>query len=146
MALIMVVVSLILFVVFDSPKFKKQLAVTELGGFAVATLTEADYDNGWTKKGLNVPFYERYGNWVWGLVQGDFGHSFEKNTAVGPLLGHALINTGILAFWVFALMIPLSLVTGVLAGMTRGQVAGPRRSPSYRCSSRRSRRSRPRSS
>ena len=35
MALIMAVVSLVLFAVFDSDKFKKQLAVNELGGFAV---------------------------------------------------------------------------------------------------------------
>ena len=34
MVLIMAVVSLVLFAVFDSAKFKKQLAVNELGGFA----------------------------------------------------------------------------------------------------------------
>lgn len=120
MALIMVAVSLILFVVFDSPKFKKQLAVNELGGFAVATLTDADYQKWLASKGLNVPIYERYAKWVWGLAHGDFGRSFQKNTEVGPLLGHALIKTGILGFWVFALMIPLALVTGVLAGIREG--------------------------
>ena len=36
------------------------------------------------------------------------------------MLADRLINTGILAFWVFALMIPISLVTGVLAGMKEG--------------------------
>ena len=34
--------------------------------------------------------------------------------AVARLLADRLINTGILAFWVFALMIPLSLVLGML--------------------------------
>ena len=53
-------------------------------------------------------------------LRGEFGHSFEKNTAIGPLLLDRLINTGILAFWVFAVMIPLSLVLGVLAGMKEG--------------------------
>ncbi len=122
MALIMLVVSLVLFVVFDSPKFKKQLAVNELGGFAVATLTESDYEKWLENKGLNVPIYERYGKWVWGLAHGDFGRSFQKNADVGQLLGRALIKTGILAFWVFALMIPLALVTGVLAGIAEGRV------------------------
>ncbi len=122
MALIMAVVSLVLFVVFDSPKFKKQLAVNELGGFAVATLTEADYQKWLESKGLNVPIYARYGKWVWGLAHGDFGRSFQKNADVGFLLGHALIKTGILAFWVFALMIPLALITGVLAGIREGKV------------------------
>ena len=35
MMLIMGVISLILFAIFDSDKFKKQIAVNELGGFAV---------------------------------------------------------------------------------------------------------------
>jgi peptide/nickel transport system permease protein len=122
MALIIAVVSLVLFAVFDSPRFKRQLAVNELGGFAVATLTEADYEQWLDSKGLNVPFHERYIKWVWGIVQGDFGKSFQKNADVGNLLGTALINTGILGFWVFALMIPLSLVTGVLAGIKEGAV------------------------
>jgi peptide/nickel transport system permease protein len=121
MALIMLVVSLVLFVVFDSPKFKKQLAVNELGGFAVATLTDSDYQKWLTNKGLNVPIYERYGKWVWGLAHGNFGRSFQKNADVGYLLGRALTKTGILGFWVFALMIPLSLVTGVLAGIREGR-------------------------
>jgi peptide/nickel transport system permease protein len=120
MALIIAVVSLVLFAVFDSPRFKRQLAVNELGGFAVATLTQADYENWLESKGLNVPFYERYAKWVWGIAQGDFGRSFQKNADVGALLGRALVNTGILGFWVFALMIPLSLVTGVLAGIREG--------------------------
>ncbi len=121
MALIMLVVSLVLFTVFDSPKFKRQLAVNELGGFAVATLTESDYENWLGAKGLNVPVYERYAKWVWGLAQGDFGRSYQKNADVGQLLGRALINTGILGFWVFALMIPLALVTGVMAGIREGK-------------------------
>ena len=122
MVLIMAVVSLVLFAVFDSPKFKKQLAVNELGGFAVEALTEADYERWLAEKGLNVPFYERYAKWVGGSLQGDFGRSFQKNADVGHLLATRLINTGILAFWVFALMVPLALVTGVLAGIREGSV------------------------
>ncbi len=59
---------------------------------------------------------------MWGLAHGDFGKSYQRNVPVGPLLGHALIKTGILAFWVFALMIPLALITGVLAGIREGKV------------------------
>jgi peptide/nickel transport system permease protein len=121
MALIVLVVSLVLFFVFDSDKFKKQLAVNELGGFAIATLTESDYQNWLDSKGLNVPFYERYVKWLGGVVTGDLGRSFQKNADVGFLLGRALLNTGILAFWVFALMIPLALVTGVIAGIREGK-------------------------
>ncbi|MEO1198543.1 MAG: ABC transporter permease [Pseudomonadota bacterium] len=122
MVLIMAVVSLILFVVFDSDKFKKQIAVAELGGFAVSALTDEDYQNWLESKGLDEPFYIRYFDWLGNIMTGDFGHSFEKNTEVGPLLLDKLTNTGILAFWVFAFMIPISLTLGVISGMKEGSV------------------------
>jgi peptide/nickel transport system permease protein len=120
MVLIMAVASLILFVIFDTEDFKKKIAVAELGGFAVSALSEESYQNWLAEKGLDAPFYERYVSWIRDVFGGDFGHSFEKNTPIGPLLADRLLNTGILAFWVFALMIPLSLVLGVLAGMKEG--------------------------
>jgi peptide/nickel transport system permease protein len=122
MILIMGVISLILFAIFDSDKFKKQIAVAELGGFAVSALSDHDYQAWLEKKGLNVPFYSRYLNWAGGVLQGDFGKSFEKSEPVGGLLAKRLANTGILAFWVFALMIPLSLTLGVIAGMKEGSL------------------------
>jgi peptide/nickel transport system permease protein len=120
MVLIMAVASFILFVIFDTDEFKKKIAVAELGGFAVSALSEESYQNWLAEKGLDAPFYERYVNLIGDVTAGHFGHSFEKNTDIGPLLADRLINTGILAFWVFALMIPLSLVLGVLAGMKEG--------------------------
>ena len=120
MFLIMAVVSLVLFFVFDSPEFKKQIAVNELGGFGVRALSDDAYQNWLEAKGLNVPFHERYIKWVGNVFQGDLGHSFEKSREVGPLLMSRLWNTAILGFWVFALMIPISLVLGVIAGMKEG--------------------------
>ena len=120
MIFIMSVISLILFAIFDSDKFKKQIAVNELGGFAVSALSDQDYQAWLQKKGLQVPFYERYLNWASGVARGDFGKSFEKNESVAGLLATRLAKTGLLAFWVFALMIPLSLLFGVIAGMREG--------------------------
>ncbi|MFV2093073.1 MAG: ABC transporter permease [Hyphomicrobiales bacterium] len=120
MVLIMAVSTFLLFAIFDSDNFKKQIATAELGGFGVATLSPADYDAWLEKKGLNVPYFQRYLSWVGRAVVGDFGQSLEKSTAVGPLLADRLKNTGILAFWVFAIMVPLSLVLGVVAGMKEG--------------------------
>ncbi len=122
MVLIMAVVSLILFLVFDSDKFKKQIAVAELGGFSVSAMSEADYSKWLKDKGLDVPVHERYVQWLGGLLVGDFGHSFEKNAPVSKVMGERLLNTGILALWVFLLMIPLSLTFGIVAGMKEGSV------------------------
>ena len=71
-------------------------------------------------RGLDVPFYQRYTTWIGNIMTGDLGFSYEKNRDVGPLLWDKLKNTGILAFWVFALMIPISLILGVLSGMREG--------------------------
>ena len=120
MIFIMAVISLILFAIFDSDKFKKQIAVAELGGFAVSALSERDYQAWLDKKGLNTPFYLRYVNWIGAVLHGDLGKSFEKNEPVSGLIVERLERTGILAFWVFMLMIPLSLTFGVIAGMKEG--------------------------
>jgi hypothetical protein len=51
MILIMGVVSFMLFFIFDSDKFKKQIAVAELGGFAISALSDQDY-NAWLERKL----------------------------------------------------------------------------------------------
>ncbi len=84
MVLIMVVASFILFLIFDTDQFKKKIAVAELGGFAVSALTEEAYHNWLAQKGLDEPFYQRYAHWIGDVLRGQFGKSFEKNTAVGP--------------------------------------------------------------
>jgi peptide/nickel transport system permease protein len=120
MVLIMATVSLVLFAIFDSDQFKRQLAVSELGGFGVANLADADYQAWLKQKGLDEPFLARYGRWLVAVAHGDFGKSLEKATDVGGLMVERLENTGILAFGVFLIMIPVSLVLGVLAGMNEG--------------------------
>ena len=120
MLLIMFTVSLILFVIFDSDKFKKTIAVQELGGYAVSALSASDYQAWLDKKGLNVPAPQRYLKWLTDIAHGDFGVSYLRNEPVAQLLWERLGATGILAFWVFALMVPTSLVFGILSGMREG--------------------------
>lgn len=122
MALIMSTVSLLLFAIFDTEQFRKQIAVAELGGFGVAALSESDYQSWLERKGLNEPFLERYAGWVANMARGDMGFSVEKNVAVSTLVASRLSATGTLAFFFFLSMIPLSLALGVLAGMREGSV------------------------
>lgn len=120
MLLIMALTSLTLFAIFDSDRFRLQIANAELGNFGLATMSEADYQAWLERKGLNVPFHERYLDWLGGLASGDLGQSFEKNTEVAALLGERLANTAVLAAVVFALMVPLALGLGILAGIREG--------------------------
>jgi peptide/nickel transport system permease protein len=64
----------------------------------------------------NEPAEPHYG----GLVQGDLGCSTALRAPVASRLFEALRATGILMFWVMVVMIPVSLATGVLAGMREG--------------------------
>ncbi|MBN9072018.1 MAG: ABC transporter permease [Rhizobiales bacterium] len=55
-----------------------------------------------------------------GVLQGDFGCSTKFKTTVAAKLFPGLGATGLLMFWVLMLMIPVSLLIGVLAGMREG--------------------------
>ena len=120
MLLIMLTVTLVLFAIFDSDQFRKKIAVSELGGFGAATLSDPEYQAWLEKKGLNAPFLGRYAMWIGDVAQGNLGMSLEKSVKVSTLLGERLANTAILAFFVFLIMVPVSLTLGVLAGMKEG--------------------------
>ena len=55
-----------------------------------------------------------------GILQGDFGCSTALKTKVETRLPEALRATGLLMFWVLVIMVPISLLIGVLAGMREG--------------------------
>src|SRR5690606_35565261 len=55
-----------------------------------------------------------------GVLQGNWGFSSFFKAPVGSKLGYHLGLTGVLMFWVIVLMVPASLLIGVLAGMREG--------------------------
>ena len=55
-----------------------------------------------------------------GVLQGDFGCSTKFRTPVATKLFPALGATGILMMWVLIVMVPVSLLIGILAGMREG--------------------------
>jgi len=111
----MVVVSLILFLLLDTD-LAGDPAARVLGQFA-----SADQKSLWlAQHGYNDPLMTRYFHWVSGFVQGDLGESNRYRAPVADILGPRLWNTAILGFWTFAIMIPLSLVFGILSGMREG--------------------------
>ena len=114
MLLIMAVVSFILFLIFEGNK----LAVA---GKVLGPYSSVEQRELWLEQnGYNRPFVTRYAEWVGRAVQGDFGDSIRFKAPVSDLLWDRLGNTGILALCVFAIMIPLSLLLGVLSGMREG--------------------------
>lgn len=55
-----------------------------------------------------------------GVLQGDFGCSTKFRTQVSAKLFPALGATGLLMMWVLIVMVPVSLLIGILAGMREG--------------------------
>ncbi len=111
MALIMAVVSFILFLLFETDKLG--VAGKVLGPYSSTEQREIWLEN----NGYNEPFLLRYFDWAGNALVGDFGGSIQLKVPVSEVLWSRLGNTAILAGVVFAVMIPLSLTLGVLAGL-----------------------------
>jgi len=102
------------FLVFAISEFAPgDVATKILGPYAtadqIALLTE--------EMGLNRPMPVRYLDWLGGVLSGDLGTSTLFKQPVNEVLWGRLANTGLLAGIAFALIVPLSLVLGVVAGM-----------------------------
>ena len=55
-----------------------------------------------------------------GIVQGDWGFSTVSKEPVADVIGGRLANTGKLMLWVMIVMVPSTLIIGILAGMREG--------------------------
>ena len=114
MLLIMLVVSFLLFALFETDKL-------EVAGKVLGPYSSQEQREIWLERnGYNEPFLKRYVVWVGNALQGDFGQSIQLKVPVSEVLGQRLANTGILALCLFALMIPISLTMGIFAGMKEG--------------------------
>jgi peptide/nickel transport system permease protein len=114
MLLIMAVVSFVLFLIFETDKLS-------VAGKVLGPYSSLEQRQIWLKEnGYNRAFVVRYVEWVGDALRGDFGQSVRFRAPVNELLWDRLANTGLLALCVFAIMIPLSLLLGVLAGMREG--------------------------
>lgn len=69
--------------------------------------------------GLDRPVGVRYGEWLLGLVTGDFGTSLVTGEAIAPELGIRLRNTLMIAVPTFILGVALALYLGLVAGLNR---------------------------
>jgi len=116
MILTMLVVSIILFLAL------------ELNIDSVATKVLGPYSSDeqrqlWLEaNGYNRPVFERYFSWAGSFIMGDLGESIRFRVPVADILWDRLGNTLILAAVTFGIMIPLSILLGVLSGMKEGSL------------------------
>ncbi len=110
LALTMLVVSFLVFAVNEfSPG---DVARKELGQFA----TQEQVDLLTKRLGLDRPLLTRYVEYLGRLTRGDLGQSLRFKVPVKEILWDRLKNTAILAGICFALIVPLSMLLGIIAG------------------------------
>lgn len=66
--------------------------------------------------GFNDPWYQQYGRWVSGVVQGDFGMSFRHKVEVTDLLKERLTNTLWLSLLSLVITYLIAIPLGILSG------------------------------
>jgi peptide/nickel transport system permease protein len=71
--------------------------------------------------GLDRPLLTRYADLAGGYLRGDWGASPVLNTEVRPLVLHRAVNSLILGFFAFVLIVPFSIGMGVLAATRAGR-------------------------
>jgi len=117
MVFTMITVSIILFMLLETG-LTGDPATRVLGNFA----SDAQKELWRNQQGYNKPIVVRYAKWLGNFATGNLGNSIRYKGPVKDVLLPRLWNTAILGFWTFAIMIPLSLILGVLSGMKEGSL------------------------
>jgi len=112
----MIALTFIVFYMVNLPGNLEKVAKTE----GNQRMTDEEVAGWLEKEGFNRPFLVRYSEWITGTLQGDMGYSRVFRKPVSEVIGERLGHTGILMFWVMAVMVPMSLIVGILAGMREG--------------------------
>ncbi len=69
--------------------------------------------------GLDLPLYQRYFDWLFGMMQGDMGVSLANKREISELIGVRLKNTLFLASLAAIISVPLAIFLGILAALYR---------------------------
>lgn len=80
---------------------------------AIASLNE--------ELGMNRPIFTQYTEWIGSVLRGDLGTSLKYNQPVTTILFPALIYSLKLATLAFVLLVPLSILGGIVAALNRGK-------------------------
>ncbi|MDA3147300.1 ABC transporter permease [Leucobacter sp. UCMA 4100] len=69
--------------------------------------------------GLNLPLFQQYTQWLFGILRGDWGTSLTSGAPVADILGMRLRNSVTLGLSALVIMLPIALVLGVIAAQLK---------------------------
>jgi peptide/nickel transport system permease protein len=73
--------------------------------------------------GVDRPLLTQYWSWITGLLHGNMGLSYQFRSPVAPFIGAALVNSVKLGALAFIIVVPLSILGGVVAALNYGRPA-----------------------
>jgi len=85
--------------------------------------TEESLDRLREQLGLYRPWYERYFDWVWGVLRGDWGTSYVTGIPISEILGRRVVHSLALALFALVFGIPLAVLAGIWAGIRPDRLA-----------------------
>jgi peptide/nickel transport system permease protein len=71
--------------------------------------------------GVSQPLLTRYWSWITGVLHGNMGLSYQFRSPVAPFIGNALVNSVKLGALAFVIVVPLSIIGGVVAALNYGR-------------------------
>jgi peptide/nickel transport system permease protein len=111
------VISIISFIIIQLPPgdfLTSYIATLESGGQVV---DQTQIDALRAQYGLGEPIYVQYFKWISGVVQGNFGHSFQWQRPVSDLIGERMMLTVVLSVASLLLVWAISLPIGIYSAV-----------------------------
>ena len=71
--------------------------------------------------GLDKSLLSQYWTWISNFVQGDPGNSYQYQAPIGPILTSALGRSLKLAALAFVIVVPLAIISGIIAALKVGR-------------------------
>ncbi len=71
--------------------------------------------------GLNDPLFVQYGNWVWGILRGDFGISLRFKEPIADLMGQKILASGMVVLLSLMIAIILAIPLGIISAVRQNR-------------------------
>lgn len=112
---------LLTFLVFTGLELMPGDAVSYMvGPDALAGMDPAALEQLRQSLGLNDPFFVRYGRWLLGIFQGEFGYSVTSGTSVWTLIAPRLVATLELSAAALLFSTVFGIVLGIISALRKG--------------------------
>ncbi len=94
--------------------------VEQRQGLGTFLMSEEEQSRRRSELGLDRPWLQQYGSWLWRFLQGDWGRSLVSGQEIRPLLMLRFAHSALLALLALGLALVLALPLGILGACFRG--------------------------